>query len=53
MKSQNKYMKCSHCPKYEQNIREIRNVGLSKNIQYKFTQTKIPSLYNIPGQKSL
>ena len=23
MKSQNEYMKLSHCPKYEQNIREI------------------------------
>ena len=31
----------------------LKKVGLSKYIQYIFTQTNIPSLYNLPGQKSI
>ena len=31
----------------------LKNVGLSNYIQYIFTQTNIPSLYNLPGQKSI
>ena len=31
----------------------LKNVGLSNHIQYIFTQTNIPSLYNLPGQKSI
>ena len=29
----------------------LKNIGLSNYIQYIFTQTNIPSLYNLPGQK--
>ena len=64
MRFQNEYMKSSLCPKFEQNIREIstledyidqvlKNVGLSEYIQYIFTETNVPNLYKLPGQKSL
>ena len=64
MRFQNEYMKSSLCPKFEQNIREIsaledyidqvlKNAGLSEYIQYIFTETTIPNIYKLPGQKSL